>query len=144
LRGDAGSAIVELALFVPVFLLMLAGIVNYGFLIEEEIQVQEAAAAGAAYATIPGNYKDVAGMTAAAQSSSSMLGGAISVSATNVYSCSPGGGSVGSSASCSGGQPLMFAQVTTTYTAMTVLQYAGIPSTFTLRGFASYEVPWAP
>ena len=139
---EAGSALVEMALFLPLYILVLGGIANCGFLIVEDIQVQEAAAAGAAFATIPGNYSNTNGMQTAAKASSSMLGSLITTVAVNVYSCSSGGTAVNTTASCpGGGGPLMFAQVTTTYTATTVLNFAGFPSTVTMQGFASYEVP---
>lgn len=136
---------IEMAVALPLFILVLVGIADYGYLIVQKIHVQEAAAAGAAYATIPGKYKDTDGMVAAARASSAMLGNSLTVNAVNVYSCTSGGASAGSGSTCpSGGGVLMFAQVTTRYTATTMLRYVGIPSTVTMQGFASYEVPWAP
>lgn len=135
---------IEMTVFLPLYILILVGIVDYGFFVQQKIQVQEAAAAGAAYATIPGKYKDINGMIAAAQASSSTLGPSITVNAVNVYSCAPGGGAVTAGASCSGAAPLMFAQVTTSYTASPVLRYPWVPSTIVMQGFAAYEVPWAP
>jgi hypothetical protein len=144
--GDAsGSVLVELAVWISVFVLIFVGIVNYAFLIEEGIQVQEAAAAGAEYGTIPGHYNDFTGMVAAAKASvsSQVLSTMDTPVAVNVYSCSPGGAAVLRTASCyDGGTPLMFVQVTTSVTESQVLQYVGMPSTLTMTGFASYEVPW--
>ena len=145
IKKESGSAMVEVALFLPMYILILVGIADYGYLIVEKIHVQEAAAAGAAYGTIPGKYKDTTGMTAAAKASSSMLGSSLTVSAVNTYSCTTGGSKVTSIATCpSGCGPLMYAQVTTSYSAKTVLDWIGIPSIVTLQGFASYEVPWTP
>jgi Flp pilus assembly protein TadG len=145
LRDASGSVMVELAVCISVFVLIFVGIVNYAFLIEVGIQVQEAAAAGAEYGTIPGNYNDFPGMVAAARASvsSQVLSTMATPVAVNVYSCSPGGTVVARTASCyDGGTPLMFVQVTTSATESVVLHYVGMPSTLTMTGFASYEVPW--
>ena len=142
----SGSVMVELAVWISVFVLIFVGIVNYAFLIEAGIQVQEAAAAGAEYGTIPGHNSDFAGMVAAAKASVSaqVLSTMATPVAVNVYSCSPGGAVVARSAACyDGGTPLMFVQVTTSVTESQVMQYVGMQSTLTMTGFASFEVPWA-
>ena len=141
-RCEDGSTLVELALLLPVFILVLAGIANYAFWIEEKIQLQEAAAAGAAYATIPGNGSDVTGMIAAARAASPQFNVAMTVTAVNTYSCSPGGAAVASTATCSGlsAGPLLFAQVKTSATEFPVLKYLGMPTSMTMQGYASYEV----
>lgn len=141
---ESASAMVEMAVALPLYILILVGIADYGYVIVQKIQVQEAAAAGAAYATIPGKYKDTDGMIAAARASTAMLGRSLTVDAVNVYACSSGGIAVGAASTCPSGGVLMFAQVTTAYTATTILRYAGFPATVTMQGFASYEVPWAP
>ncbi len=144
-RDEAGSALVELALFLPLYVPVLIGIADYAFLIVQEINLQEAAAAGAAYGTIPGNYTNLAGMQNAANASAPMLGSSMSVTAVNTYGCSSGGPPVGATATCpGGGGPLMFVQVTTNYTGSAVLKFAGFPSTLAMQGFASFEVPPAP
>ena len=141
-RSEDGSTLIELALLLPVFVLVFAGIANYAFWIEEKIQLQEAAAAGAAYATIPGNATDTAGMIAAARAASPQFNTTMTVTAVNTYSCSPGGTAVTSSATCSGlsAGPLLFAQVTTSATEYPVLKYLGMPTSLTMQGYASYEV----
>ena len=141
-RNEEGSTLIELALLLPLFVLILAGIANYAFWIEEKIQLQEAATAGAAYATIPGNSTNTAGMIAAANAASPQFNTAMTVTAVNVYSCTPGGAAVTSSATCSGlsAGPLLFAQVTTSATEYPVLTYLGMPASLTIQGYASFEV----
>jgi len=141
-KGESGSAMIELALLLPLFILILAGITNYAFLIEQKIQLQEAATAGAAYATIPGNSTDISGMVSAAKASSPMFNTTMVVTAANVYSCTPGGAAVGSTTTCSGlsAGPLLFAQVTTSATEYPVLRFIGMPTSLTMQGYASYEV----
>jgi Flp pilus assembly protein TadG len=145
LREESGSILVEVAVYMSLFVLILVGIVDYCFLIEARMQVQEAAAAGAQYGTIPGKYNDFTGMEAAATASvTTKIAPYMSQPvAVNIYACSPGGSAVSRTATCSdGGTPLMFVQVTTSITQTPVMRYTGISSSYTMTGFASYEVPW--
>jgi Flp pilus assembly protein TadG len=141
LRDEQGAALIELAVLLPIFVLILIGITNCTFLIEQRIQLQEAAAAGAAYATIPGNSTDTAGMIAATRAASPQFNTTMAVTAVNVYSCTPGGTPVVVTTVCpNSAGPLLFAQVTTTAIESTILKYTGMPATVTMQGFASYEV----
>ena len=140
-KDESGAALVELALLLPVFVLMFVGIVNYAILIEQRVQLQEAAAAGAAYATIPGNQTNIAAMKAVAVASAPQFNTTMAVTAADVYSCSPGGAVVTAVTVCpGGGGPLLFVQVTTSATEYPVLRYLGMPTSMTMQGFASYEV----
>lgn len=45
-RGDAGGAMVEMAMIMPVLLLMLFGVMQYGFILSAYITVRNAASVG--------------------------------------------------------------------------------------------------
>jgi hypothetical protein len=117
--------------------------VDYGLMIQQAMQVTEAAAAGAAYGAIPGNLKNFSGMQTAATNTASGVSG-FSVTATNVFTCTPGGASVASSATCSGyGTPIEYVQVQTSATVNPLLSWVGISSR-TLTATASFRVSWTP
>jgi len=144
LRSERGVATVEFALFLPVLAFLFIGIVNYALEIQQTMQIQEAASAGAAYGAIPGNQKSLTGMQTAAQNAASGVSG-FSATASDIFTCSPGGTTVTSASSCSGyGTPIEYVQVSTSATVPALLAYPGMPSSLTLHGSATYRVPWQP
>ncbi|MCY0901114.1 MAG: pilus assembly protein [Firmicutes bacterium] len=61
LRGDSsGQALVELALVLPLFLLIIVGILDFGQLFMTELTLQEAARDGARYASVGQNDAEIA------------------------------------------------------------------------------------
>jgi Flp pilus assembly protein TadG len=54
LRDDTGAEVIELALVLPILLLVLAGIVDFGFLFQRFEVVTNAAREGARVAVLPG------------------------------------------------------------------------------------------
>jgi len=143
-ESESGSALVEFAVFLSVLTLLFVGIVDYGLEIQQAMQVQEAASAGASYGEIPGNVKNLTGMEAAATSAAPGVHG-FSVTAVDIFSCTPGGAAVLSSATCSGyGTPIEYVQVKTSATVPTLLAYVGMPSSLALKGSATFRVPWTP
>jgi Flp pilus assembly protein TadG len=53
-RGDRGAELVELAIVLPILLLVLASIIDFGFLFQQWESVTNAAREGARLATLPG------------------------------------------------------------------------------------------
>jgi len=144
LASETGSALLELGLCLPTMLLIFAGVSDYGVIIQESMQVTQAASAGAAYGAINGNQNDVAGMQAAAKAAAPNLTG-LTTSSSDVYSCTAGGAAVTSTTSCSGyGTPIKYVQVKTTYVAHPLMRFTGIPITLTLTGTSSFRVRWTP
>lgn len=146
LAEDRGSALLEFALFLSPLILILVGIADYSFAIHEAMQVQQAAAAGAAWGSIPGNESNTAGMQTAATNAATGVPG-FSVNATNLWTCTPGGASVSSTALCTSGgttyTPLKYVVVKTSGTVPRPLSFPGISSNGTLNGSASFRVPWS-
>ncbi len=142
LRNEQGSALVEVALALPLMALLLAGTINYGVYVERKMQATEAANAGAAYGAVAGNQKDATGMQNAAKAASPTLSG-LTATATYFYSCSPGGAVVANTYNCSSyGTPIHYVKVVTTATVPAMIGVNGIASSVTVNGQAIYRVPW--
>jgi len=147
-RQDKGQAFVELALVLPIFILLLVGAVEVGRLAYASIEVSNAARAGVGYAAQNHTTaKDSANIQLAATQDAKEI---TSLTATPSYTCSceSSAGVMGASVDCTtistvvGSCPspsriVLYVQVTTTAPVNTIFHFPGIPSTVTLRGFAS-------
>jgi hypothetical protein len=144
LCDEGGSSLLEFSLFISVLILLFVGIVNYAAEIQQAMQIQEAATAGASFGVIPGNESNLSGMQQVAISAAPGVSG-LTVTAANLWTCSAGGASVASTTTCSSGQtPYKYVVVTTSATVPTLLRYTGMPASLTLHGSATFEVPWSP
>jgi Flp pilus assembly protein TadG len=147
IRSQNGSALIEFALILPPLVLMLAYMVDYALWIQKALQLQDAASAAAAYGAIPGNATNTTQMTALANyilTGSTSGASWVSVSATNFYTCSPGGTQVTATTSCSTGAPYHYVKVTTSATPRGLLGYGAVPGTLALNGAATYRVEVTP
>ena len=114
LQREDGSALIELALIVPLITTMLVGVVNYGMMLQQDMQVADSARAGAEYALTPGNQTNTAQMATVATTSAGSVPGYSAV-AVNVCTCAPGSAAVSCTSFCPAyGQPALYAQVTAT------------------------------
>jgi Flp pilus assembly protein TadG len=148
IRTERGSAIIEFALIVPVMALCLAGIVNFALYIQAQMQLQDQAALAAEFGATPGNQNNISGMESwatYAQDSTSFAVSSYQVTATNVFTCSPGGSTVSYDTICAGnsaGTPIEYVQVQTQGVFKNVMAFPGIPSQVTLTAKALYRVTW--
>ena len=148
LGQDIGQAFVELALVLPIFILLLVGVVEVGRLAYASIEVSNAARAGVAYAAqshtpaadsaniqlaATQDAPDVTSMTAnvtnscACESTAGVITtlGSCAIAVTNLTTC-PSPSTI-----------VVYVQVNTQAQVDTLFHFPGIPSTVTLRGFAS-------
>lgn len=170
LRKDSGSALVELALTVPVLMFMMIGAAELGRMAYYAIEVQNAARAAVAYGSEGLNTQaDSSGMTIAADDEAPNVGD-LTVTATQSCVCQTINGSTGavvsdgsqqSASTCAGTTEtivgtcttatagdytniVQYVNVTTTATVRTMFNYhwlgLGIPSTYTLNGYAQMRV----
>jgi Flp pilus assembly protein TadG len=169
LRKDSGSALVELALTVPMLMFMMIGAAELGRMAYYAIEVQNAARAGVAYGSQGLNTAaDSSGMTTAADNEAPNMGN-LTVTATQSCVCQTINGSTGavtdgsqqSAATCAGATAtilttcttttagdftniVQYVNVTTAATVHTMFTYSwlglGIPSTYTLNGYAQMRV----
>jgi Flp pilus assembly protein TadG len=148
LREDKGQAFVELALVLPIFILLLVGVAEVGRLAYASIEVSNAARAGVAYAAQ--NHTTAADTNNIKTATSNDAPEITSLTPTTSYSCSceSSTGTITALTSCSAtntnlttcpspSRILVDVQVTTTAQVDTIFHFPGIPSTVTLRGFAT-------
>lgn len=140
LGSEDGSAMVEFACVLPVFVLVLAGMVDYSLNIEQRMRVTEGAAMGAAYGSIAGNQQDAAGMRAAASAGLAGMTG-LRVEATSFWTCSVGGAHTASNSACADGSlPMQWVQVETIAKVEPLLKFPGIAADQDLHGLAVRRV----
>ena len=146
-KSEEGSSLIEMAFILPLMLLIVVSLVDYAFFVQKATQVQDAAAAAAAFGAVPGNSANSATMIQLANYdvTGSFAGAAgFTANATNFYTCTPGGAQVTAATSCPGGTPLHYVEVTASLTAKSVLPFPGTPSTQIINGFAIYRVEVTP
>jgi Flp pilus assembly protein TadG len=162
-RNDTGSALLELALVVPIFVLLFTGAAEFGRLAYAAIEVTNAARAGAAYGVQNhATASDVTGMTVAATSdgpnvapitvwagpcicpSSSATSSVPACSGTTAFTSniSTTTNPVSYSFACPSDitSATEFVQVNTTASVSTFLHYPGLPSSYTVNGSATMVV----
>ncbi len=66
-RGDGGAVIVEFAIIVPIFFLLVFGIIDFGWAFHQDLDVRHGAREGSRLVAV--NFRSTASPTAAAQSS---------------------------------------------------------------------------
>lgn len=131
LMGTEGGSFVELALVLPLFLLIFVPTVDIGRAIYMSIEVAAAAQAGAAYGIQ--NPTDVSGMQSASAAGISNLS---SVSATATYGCECSDGT-SVSASCTTTPTctynyVNYVDVVASAPYSTTFNYPGLPSSLTI------------
>jgi len=153
LCGEAGSALVETALTVPILIAMLLGAVDIGQVAYASIETANAARAGVQYAAMNGGgYNDTAGITTAAENDAydtyTPHPTSFAVSSSSSCSCSDASACTNTSGvySCGGtAKPIVKVTVQTTATFHALINYNVRPyfsssPTFTLHGLAVQEV----
>jgi Flp pilus assembly protein TadG len=153
LRDDSGSAVIELALVVALFgVLLLMGTSEMASVVYDAIEISNAAFAASAYGMQSLTYaSNTSGMTSAARTEASDFGTALSVTPTTYYACSNAVGGTqytgsnaqsDANAACTGtgNHALEFVQVTTSATVTPPIHCPGLAASFVLTGFSVMEV----
>ncbi len=133
LTEDRGSALLEFALMLPMLVLLMVGAVDFGRAWYVNLEVANAAEAGALYGTQ--NPSDMSGMKAAAALDAAELP-ALQVSSTYGSECSDGTGAVTQSnyaPNCTSNS-VEYVEVNTTLAYKPILAYPGISSLMTMTG----------
>jgi Flp pilus assembly protein TadG len=123
--GRKGIALVELALVVPLLLILLAGILNYALLLRTGSCVAVAARSGAQYGSRSvASSADAAGIRTAAVSAAPDAAG---ITVSSSQSCRCGDGSaVSCSGSCGSGAVRVYVQVTASASRAAIFSYSGL------------------
>jgi Flp pilus assembly protein TadG len=143
LHRDAGQSIVELALCMPLFLMLMVGTAEIASIAWDAIQVQNAARAGAQFGSQSrANAADGTDIATAATNDAPRL---TSMRVTSSSSCQCIDTTTGSTAGTGCAtltqcpSPYLITeqvQVNTTATVAPMLHYPGLPASFTLKGQA--------
>lgn len=131
LKDDTGSSLVELALILPVFLVLLVGAIDFGRAYYIALEVQAASHAGAVYGIQ--HVGDSDGIESAAEAGSGNLSG-LSTSSTYGCECSDGTNASDHCAvtpACTYNY-VTYVNVTTTVSYSPVLPYPGIAPSITI------------
>ena len=139
---DGGQALVELALVLPLLLLMLVGVIDVGRLVYTTANVTNAARAGAMYGSQTyTSAGDGPGMISAAQAEVNTDVTLSSVTGVRVCRCSGADQEVLCTTICPNGQQLItYAKVTASAAYSPLFPYPGVPGNSTLTKTVSMRV----
>ena len=151
MQHQAGVATVEFALVLPILIMLLVGLIEYGRYAYFAIEVGNAAHAGAQYgAQSSTTAQDSTGMqNAAIADGQNTIFPLTSSAITGQYVCSCWNGTTESTPSsalcgqvCTAGRPVTYAQVTVTGTISPLFNYSrlGLPSSWTVSRTATIRV----
>jgi Flp pilus assembly protein TadG len=134
-RGEAGSAAIEFGLFLPLFVIMLTGVVEIGFAMFGSLQVYNAVEAGTLYAAK--NGWNASGISSAVVNASGTAGIAASPAPTQFCGCPALAGITVATCgtTCSGGAAVsQYIRISATLTRTTILTSGfGLPATLTAQ-----------
>jgi Flp pilus assembly protein TadG len=142
-RDERGQAFVELALVLPIFVLLLVGAAEIGRIAFATIEVSNAARAGVSYgAQNHATASDSSGIqTAAIQDGPDLTD--LQAVATRACTCSSGTTITCANAAANCLAPsriIEYVQVQTSAVVGTVFKFPGIPNSITLNGYAIMRV----
>jgi Flp pilus assembly protein TadG len=144
LREDQGQSLVELAAMLPVFLLLVVGALEFGRLAYAQLEITNAARAGAAYGMQDAaTAANVSAIEEAAVNDAADISG---LTATASESCTCGDGTSVSCASATTScttypHVLTYVQVSTQATVDPLFYVPGLPKSYVLTGQAKMMVP---
>jgi Flp pilus assembly protein TadG len=150
--SDAGQATLELALCLPLFVLLILGSAEIGNLAWSSVQINNAARAGAAFGSISrANAADLVDIQAAAQNEApNFITNRSQVSSTQVCTCVDSSGTPGAPdpgctttnlTSCPSPSVIQVAvQVNVRVPVTPFVHYVGLPATYTVNAQATMDV----
>jgi Flp pilus assembly protein TadG len=141
---ERGQSLVELALVVPLLLLLLVGIIEIGRFAYYSILVSNAARAGAQYAAQNlATAKDTTGITQAGRNDGQGITAAnLNITSTQRCGCDTGSlGVCGARPVCANpGHPLVYVQVTAIGSFNSLFNYPGLPATLNVTSVEEMRV----
>jgi Flp pilus assembly protein TadG len=146
--GEAGAAIVETALVMPILILLLVGAVELARVAYAAIEVSNAAKAAVAYgAQGTTQLLDTTGIQTAATNDAGDLAATLTTTPTVSGICSSGASCTGANSTCTntdcatpGDHIEWTLKVNTSATFNPLIHLAGLPTTFSLKGQAVQKV----
>ncbi len=140
-KAASGQSAVELALSIPLLVLLLLAGVELGRIFYIQISVSNAARAAVQYGgqSIT-TANDNNGMQGAALADAPNITG-LTATASHYCQCANGNSSTCLATDCSGSHRLLYVQVTTSAPYTPMMNYPGLPGSLTLTGKAVIRVP---
>ena len=137
----AGSAMVEMALAAPIFVLLAIGSFDFGNLALQKLTATSAARAGVQYGTLDlATAGDTGGIIQAARDDAEDAGNSLGVT-TRQYTFCPGEGEVASTALCADGSfSMMYVEVTVQESYEFLMAYPGVNSPQTVQSTVRMRV----
>jgi Flp pilus assembly protein TadG len=144
-RKQRGQAMVELAIALPILLLLTLGVIEFGRAAYYSIEVSDAARAGAQYGSQSlADAANTVNITQAALNSAQDISAGITFNPPPAQSCVCPGTAAVTGGDCTGllgcFYPMVYVTVTTKYTLDTLFQYPGLPTSFSLNGSSTMPV----
>jgi Flp pilus assembly protein TadG len=146
LRDDSASSLVEMAIMLPVFILLAMGAAEFGTLAFYSIEVSNAARAGLAYgAQSPATAANTSGIQTAAQDDAPDVTRIATLAVTPTVACSCTSGTTitctNAAANCTSPDRIIQTLHVATSATMTPFFHAeGMPASYTLTGSAYMRV----
>lgn len=139
-RANSGQALVELAVTMPILVILLLGAAEFGRLAYAAIETSNAARAGVQYgAQNHVTASDFGGMQVAALDDGPNVPG-LTATAVHFCGCADGTPSTCATGDCAGSRMLEYVQVNTSTTFDPLIYCPGLPTTYTLNGQAVMRV----
>lgn len=136
-----GSAAVEFALVVPVMLIALVGLMDYGLMVYENTRLSQAASAGAKFAIMAGNEDDDAGIIAAVRDALPDSYDTVTIAVTRECRC-PTGAAVQCNVECTGEiAPGRYLEVTVNQDYPLIFDYPHVGNEADLQSHAVIRIP---
>ncbi len=143
--SDAGSALVELAVVLPLLVLVMAGAIDFARVFYTGMELTNAARAGAQYGAYnPAQSGNIAGMKTAATGSVNITG--VTATASRICQCATSAGTFSAATcttTCPSGRHLVVTVTVTASRSFTTLMgsFPGIPHSVDLVRSATLRVP---
>ena len=135
LRNDDGNAAVEFALLVPVLILLVAGLIDFGRAYFTKMQLENAARAGAQYGLLHGG-DDLATIQDVVRQASEVPTANLTVSTTNFCACPDGTAQVCSTGDCGGFKPGSYIGINAQTAFVPIFPFANSSRPATITGTA--------
>src|ERR1051326_6579113 len=134
-KAQAGTALVELAIMLPLLIVLILGAVDFGRVFDAAIELGNAVTAGAEYGSrLTTKVTDVTGIKSVVTSDAADLSGVSFPSDPTSYCTCPGSSThVTCTSTCTGyGKPKEYVSVTANYTWTTLVPWPGITNSVAL------------
>lgn len=144
LRENRGNALIEVALILPIMVLMLIAVVNFGVILHQDLLVVDSARSAAGAATTLVWTDNMSYVKSVGTASASGIPG-YAIATTRYCLCAPGSAQTACTSSISCGTygiPNQYIKVTATAELPLLFSIVGFPKTYSVKSIAIARTPW--